>query len=561
MGIVFVKIDIMRNFIAIFSIVLCFTLNAQNGDQVITEDGKTYCVHKIQKGETLYALSKKYAVKVNDIEQSNDTLSNNLSLGQKIKIPCEEAEANILQNADLVTTSTIDEFKGNYIFHTIIAGETIYSITKKFKISKEQLYKDNEEVKRIGLKIDEVIKILQVEDTDEDHIVIERHFLNVLGDGTLNSFAIDSNILKDTNFFQLAIMLPFQYERNVEFMKEFKEDQKPKLYRETKTFIELYQGIKMAVDSIVKLGLNIQLFVYDTNADTNEIKKIIQKPESKYFDLVIGPGYTSTFVFASKYFKKLGIPMISPLSENKKVIENNPFAIKIVPSYDNHLEAITSYVNENYLNENIIIAIEDENDRNNALKIQRDILAEALMNDSSINLKTSIVQGDIGVTNKLVTDKKNIVILANNKESFTSKLAVKLVRNSTANDIYLFGNEAIKEYRNIEVAYWDSLNVHITGSQNIKYGYPLADEFIGSYFQQFYNEPSRFAFSGYDFTFMFLKQVLETKKYTNSSIVGNYFVGGYRDYQFKYNGPQNGISNKAVNIYRFQDFKFRKVND
>ena len=31
------------------------------------------------------------------------------------------------------------------------------------------------------------MKILQVENTDEDHIVIERHFLNIVGNSKLNN--------------------------------------------------------------------------------------------------------------------------------------------------------------------------------------------------------------------------------------------------------------------------------------------------------------------------------------------------------------------------------------
>lgn len=555
----------MRNFITLIIVVFCTYINAQNEVDVIVENGQKFCIHKIKKGETLYSLSRKYSINVNELKKCNNDLTTNLSLDQPIKIPCKDKSSfkvKVNTKTETITDSKVDEFKGNYVFHKITKGETVYSITKNYNITEDQFYKDNEETKRDGLKLGAVVKILQVENTDEDHIVIERHFLNIVGNSKLNTFGSDSSLLKDSTVFQLAVMLPFQYERNVEFLKEFKEDQQPKLYRETKTFVELYQGIKLAVDSIVKLGLNVQLFVYDTKADTIEIKKIIQKPEAKYFDLVIGPGYTSTFSFASKYFKESGTPMISPLSKKDRVIKNNPNTIKIVPSYENHLEAITKYVTKNYLDENIIIAMEDENDKKYALKIERDIIAQALMNDSLAALPIiSKVKGDHGVQPKLIKEKKNIVILANNKESFTSKLAVHLVSKSSSHEIFVLGTEDLKKYRNIEVAYWDSLNIHVTGAENIKYGIPLVDQFISNYFNKFFNEPSKYAFTGFDITLMFLKQALKTNKYAHEDIVGNYFIGGFRDYQFKYNGDDKGISNKAVNIFRFQDFKFVKVND
>lgn len=558
----------MRKYIALLFIGMCIHLSAQSQDEVVIEDGKTFCVHKIQKGENLYRLSLTYKVKVDDIKNANPGLGENLSLDQAIKIPCEgkksTTKSSVIVEGKSETVkeeTTSDEFKGNYIYHKISPKETVYSILTRFKITEEQFYLDNPEVKRDGLKIGTEVRILQKENTPEDEKIIERYFVNIVGNGNLNAFGADSTLLKDSNIFQLAVMLPFQYERNVEYLKKFNEDQQPKLYNETKTFIELYQGVKMAVDSIVKAGLNVQLFVYDTKGDTSEIKKIIQKPEAKYFDLVIGPGYTSTFLFAAKYFKQAGIPMVSPLSKKDKILTDNPNVIKVVPSYDDHLVGISKYVNENYLNDNIIIAMRDENDRPKALRMQREIMAQALMNDSSSNLKTSIVKGDYGCHSKLVKHKKNIVLLVNNKEAYTTKLATKLVPKSSLFDIYLFGTEDLKKYKNIEVAYWDSLNIHVSSSFNPKYKYPLADRFITSYFKAYYTEPSKFAFSGYDLTFMLLSQCIEDRKYLHSNIAGNYFIGGWRDYQFKYNGDSNGISNKAVSIYRYHDFKFIKVDD
>lgn len=563
----------MRNYFALLFIGLCIHVSAQKQEEVVKENGKTFCVHKIQKGENLYRISLAYQVKVEDIKNANPGLGDNLALDQAIKIPCEGKKStgkvlpkNVkpvqsLEKASEKQASTADEFKGNYIFHKISPKETVYSIVTRFKISEDQFYKDNPDVKREGLKIGTEVKILQKEDTAEDERVIERYFVNIVGNGNLNTFGADSSLLKDTNVFQLAVMLPFQYERNVEYLKKFKEDQTPKLYNETKTFIELFQGVKLAVDSIVKAGLNVQLFVYDTKGDTNEIKKIIQKPEAKYFDLVIGPGYTSTFLFAAKYLKRAGIPMVSPLSKKDKILTGNTNVIKVVPSYSDHLVGISKYVNENYLNENIIIAMKSENDRPSAMKIQREIMAQALMNDSSANLTTTIVKGDYGPHAKLVKDKKNIVLLVNNKEAFTTKLATRLVPKSSLYDIYLFGTEDLKKYKNIEVAYWDSLNIHVSSSYSPKYNYPLADRFITSYFKEYYTEPSKFAFSGYDMTFTILSKCIEERKYLHSSIVGGYYIGGWRDYQFKYNGDQNGISNKAVSIYRYHDFKFVKVDD
>ena len=119
----------------------------------------------------------------------------------------------------------------------------------------------------------------------------------------------------------------------------------------------------------------------------------------------------------------------------------------------------------------------------------------------------------------------------------------------------------MKEYRNIEVDYWDSLNIHITSSSEIKYGSNLADQFLASYFKKYYSEPSSSAFTGYDFTLLILNQLLEERKYSHSQLVGDSFKGGIRDYRFKYNGDKNGISNNSVYVYKYSNFNFIKLND
>lgn len=557
----------MRNLATALFIFLSSFLFAQNNDKVVTEKGKTYCIHKIVAGETLYRLSVQYGVKVDDITKANKGLGNNLSLDQEIKIPCSvKANLSVKEVVPASETQVVtpviatNEFKGNFLFHTVAAGETIYALSKKYNISEEQLYKDNEELKTTGLKVGEVIKVYKKETVSEDELLIERHFLNVVGSGNMNEFGADSNLLKDSTVFKLAVMLPFQYERNIAHLKKFKNDQEHTLYRETKSFLELYQGVRLAVDSAVQLGLKVQMFVYDTKADTNEIKKIIQKPEAKYFDLVIGPGYSNSFVFASKYFKSQGIPMLSPLSKKGKIIKGNPFAIQMIPSYQDHIASTAKYINSNYISQNIIIAMRDEKDRTKAVKMQREILTYALMNDSSANVKVTIVKGDFGVQPVLVAGKKNIVVLVNNEEAFASKLAARLVPKTAKNDIVLFGTEDLTKYKNIEVSYWDSLNIHVSSDYEIKYGYAATDQFISKYFKLYYDEPSNFAFSGYDLTLLILKQCI-TNKYNHHLLVGHYFVGTFRDYDFKYNGNDNGISNTAVSIYRFHNYKFIKVND
>ena len=512
------------------------------------------CRHKVASGETLYAISRKYDTKPAELKKLNKGLTSSLSLDQEIIVPCNGNEPVAVVSTPVITSVEVvpatDEFNGNFIFHTIVKGETIYSLTNKFGVSETQLYNDNLDVKRDGLKVN-----------GEDEQLIDKHFLKVHSTGELNVFNPDLNKLDDSSFVNIAVMLPFQFERNVEFLKKFKDEQEPQLYNKTKIFLELYQGIKMAVDSAVESGLNVQLFVFDTKADTSEIRSIINQPVIKHMDLIIGPGFTNTFVFAANLLRNQSIPMISPFSKKEAVLKGNPFSVRIIPSEKSHFKAIGKYVSENLLDQNIIIAMQDSNDQTNANVIQREIIANSLLIDSSDTVIPKITQGIYIPIENLKDSVQNIIILANNKEAFASKIVAKLVPQSSKKVIKLFGLDDLKDYKNIEVDYWDSLNIHISSSNEVKYGYPLADNFIRKYFKMYYSEPSSYAFTGYDFTLIVLNQLLYDRKYAHNKLVGSYFVGGLRDYEFKYNGDNNGISNNSVFVYKYSNFKLIKLND
>ena len=72
--------------------------------------------YTIQAGDTLYAIAKKYNTTVEKLKQQNNLTTNTLTIGQKLSIP---------------TTSYI-EVPTQTITYTVIPGDTLYSIARKY---------------------------------------------------------------------------------------------------------------------------------------------------------------------------------------------------------------------------------------------------------------------------------------------------------------------------------------------------------------------------------------------------------------------------------------------
>ena len=102
---------------------------------VIDEPKKTTVkTHTVAKGETLYSISRKYGLTVEKIKELNKLSSNELAIGQTLKLAHK--------------TKT----------HTVVKGDTFYSISRKYNISVKELQALNHK-KDFSLAIGEKLKL------------------------------------------------------------------------------------------------------------------------------------------------------------------------------------------------------------------------------------------------------------------------------------------------------------------------------------------------------------------------------------------------------------------
>lgn len=80
--------------------------------------------YTVKKGDTLYSIARKYNTTVNAITTLNNLTSNNLSIGQTLKIP----------------VSTQNAIEKTY---TVKSGDTLYSIAKKYNTTVSELINRN----------------------------------------------------------------------------------------------------------------------------------------------------------------------------------------------------------------------------------------------------------------------------------------------------------------------------------------------------------------------------------------------------------------------------------
>jgi len=119
------------------------------------ESGNKFTYHKVKEGETLFSISQRYNLTVNQVKRVNPGLTTDLKVGQTITIPQQLAEKN--KDKQIEDEGT---FKGNrFNAYTVKEGETIYRIAKNFGISQKRLLSMNPRISTNNLEIGSRIRI------------------------------------------------------------------------------------------------------------------------------------------------------------------------------------------------------------------------------------------------------------------------------------------------------------------------------------------------------------------------------------------------------------------
>lgn len=97
--------------------------------------------YTVVKNDTLWGLSKKYGVSVSDLKKANGVSGHLIYVGQKLQIPAKSTKAVKAAKATKTTSaSTVDTTSTT---HTVVKGDTLWSLAKKYGVSVSALMKAN----------------------------------------------------------------------------------------------------------------------------------------------------------------------------------------------------------------------------------------------------------------------------------------------------------------------------------------------------------------------------------------------------------------------------------
>ena len=472
----------------------------QNGDNQVT-------FHTIQSGETLYKLSVKYGVSVERICQANPGLSaKNFRVDQVIAIPpvakSEQVSAEMVDQlpASPAKVEKKDEsLKPNCRdMHRVERKETVYSICKQYGITEEELLAANPEIKNKKLKKGKFLCIPYPKETANTTIPTQPQ-TNL--DATLTDAQLfDKNKKKNEKIstIKAAVVLPFNTDGTGT------RDEQVRM-------VEYYEGFLMAMDSLKKQGISIDLYTYDSGKTASSVNKILNKAEMKNMDIIFGPAHPEQVKPMAEFAQKHNSRLVIPFSSKGDDVFGNPavYQINTPQSY------LYSEVYEHYLrkfpNAHVIFldAATGHTDKDDFVKGLKEELKNRQITFKELRGENINPEGM-----KLAVDslRENVIIPTSGKNVVLTKILPQLIVTSREHpnyDMKLFGYPEWQTYTDDHLASFFELNTYFYSSFYTNNLFPAAIQFTNAYRKWFSKDMAntfpKYGMLGFDTAYFFLK--------------------------------------------------------
>jgi LysM repeat protein len=543
-----------------------------SGEKIVVE-GKVYYMHQVLKGQTLYSIARAYTVPVDVLSRENNLTDNAIKEGQVLRIPAAavaqgqaamkgsqaanppgsagpSGQGGAARSAATVaesrpqTPGTPANQDERYIYHRVRKGETLGTIATEYGITVRDLKRSNR-----GLLFPHegdylLIPRNKISDPDARRRVVE-----VREEAATDTVPIDTAIVAEepevftilpgrstierlTGSVRVAVLFPFFLKENTvrTYIDSTGRDSRGNtLYREVTRassdiydgslpFLEAYEGILIAVDSLRTLGLTVELEVYDTGADSSELKRLLRTGFLDDADLIIGPVFSYNLEQISGWAAERDIPIVSPVAlRDARIHENKPSLYRVFPSQTVAQDFIAAEVGS-HPGRNVIFLYADSAMYDPATAMLWDkvrVAAGSSRSDTAgvipfyftgTTARRDVYGAVASLESLLDPGRENIFVIASTSTPVVSSVFSALHSLTKRYDIKVMGYPEIRGLETIDLKYYYDLEVLIPTESFIDFESPAVQAFTAAFMKKFRTEPmaESFAWRGFDIAWYFI---------------------------------------------------------
>lgn len=300
-------------------------------------DNSVFIRHKVEKKQTLFAISRKYNVSQEDIKKCNDELKDGLREGMVLNIP-DSAKIKKRQKETeklLITKqkSSNSNEKQQFIIYTVLQDETLFSICRRYDVNIDDVIRLNPGSENKITAGSELKIPVKTTGSKPKEGKLESAIGNSKTTTVVNKEIEKSNISQqyNTKVIKIGFLLPFM-------LDQIKKD--PGLER----FQNFYSGALLAIQQAKQRGISLEIYTYDTEKSEEKVTEVLSNPELTKMDLIIGPAFSNQVNLVANFAKEFKINTLIPFTAIVPDIDTNPYLFQFNPGSDTEMNYLSELI-------------------------------------------------------------------------------------------------------------------------------------------------------------------------------------------------------------------------
>lgn len=567
-------------------------------NDIVVIRGKSYYLHTVQPGQTLYSICKAYGANIDEVKSLNDKKDNALSLYEVLKVPYTDP---FVQQDD------------KFYYHKVVKGETFYSIARLYKIKPKRLLKfnegyaqnqplavgavvklplaeidlsvlgeeeieasvgkkqeirperpvRNESVKKVEeASVTDILQNALMQKNEKTEQEPEKETTTVIGatDKMEIPDYISEVVMPVDPFVKVALLLPFSAKDYPVFVDTLVEKMPVQISARSEQFISFYEGVLLAVDSLKNQGYKVNLKVFDTERSAEKMYTMVDEIDRFHPDLIIGPVYGSVYKALMDDLTNKNIPVIYPLSSRSEEFGVYPDFIQVNPSMKALTVAMSDWLREEAEEANLVCLNLTGNEVSHSDLEDIRLFKEYMHRIGSMNFydwNTSAVPLD-GLRLQLLPDRENIIILPTTKEAEVSKILPVLSALTDGYRITVVGFPEWQAFTSVDHETYFKLNTKIFTYSYVDNTTEPAKRFALKYRKYFYTEPNNLAYKAFDMSLYFIELAAKYRDRTLDVLEFYPRNGDFSRFYFQKMEGQAGKENQGFYIVNFgSDYRLK----
>lgn len=203
--------------------------------------------------------------------------------------------------------------------------------------------------------------------------------------------------------------------------------------------LDFYEGLQLAIDSLQKEGVTLEIEVFDTRSGQG-MAALLQDERLPQMDLFIGCVNVNEAAWLANAAARFQIPFINVNLPNSAGVTNNPYYFVLNPTLSTHCHAIYRFLQKNYALSSLLYIRK----KGGADDMLRKLFTEAERASPSVPLKMKTITLEDSVGSEdlkkfLTPGKSNTIILASLDANFALSITRQLARINQSYKIVIMG--------------------------------------------------------------------------------------------------------------------------